>query len=257
MDRVQRLRELHRGPRLLVLPNAWDAVSAALFEKAGARAIATSSGAVAWALGYADGEQAPPEEMLAAVSRIVRVVSVPVTADLEAGYGDPVATAEAAVAAGAAGLNLEDGAGDPAEQVERLRAVREAVADRLVLNARIDVFLRHAGRRWDRFDDAVARAGAYLAAGADCVFPIGVSDAELIRRLVEEIDGPVNILATSGSPTVAELERLGVRRVSVGSGIAQAALGTADRAARELLEDGTLSFLEGRIPGDELNRLLG
>jgi 2-methylisocitrate lyase-like PEP mutase family enzyme len=256
MPDVELFRELHRGPEILVLPNAWDAASAKLVERAGAKAVATSSGAVAWSLGYAD-RQVPPAEMLTAVERIARAVSVPVTADLEDGYGDPAATAAAAVEAGAVGMNLEDGAGDPAEHVRRIEAVRAAVGDRLVLNARIDVFLRYAGKRWDRFDDAVSRANAYLAAGADCVFPIGVADIEVIRRLVEEIDGPVNVLVKAGGPPVGELERLGVRRVSVGSGLAQAALGAAERGANEVLEEGTLSFLDGAIPGDELNRLLG
>ena len=257
MRHVDLFRELHRGPQVLVLPNAWDVVSAKLVERAGAKAVATSSAAVAWSLGYADGERVPTGEMLGVVERIVRAVSVPVTADLEAGYGDAAATAEAAVQAGAVGMNLEDGAGDPAEHVRRIEAVREVVGDRLVVNARTDVFLRHAGKRWDRFDDAVGRANAYLAAGADCVYPIGVTDADVIRRLVEEIRGPINVLARPGVPPIPELEQLGVRRVTVGSGLAQVALGAADGGARELLQDGTVTFLEGAIRGDELNRLLG
>jgi 2-methylisocitrate lyase-like PEP mutase family enzyme len=233
--KAERLRELHRAPPILVLPNAWDAASAAAFAALeGCRAIATSSAAIAEAHGYPDGERIPRDEMLAAVARIARAVELPVTADLEAGYGDPAGTAQAAIEAGAVGLNLEDGLGPVEEHATRIRAVRavaESAGVPLVINARTDVFLRGDGN----VEEAIGRGNAYLAAGADCVFPIMVSDAAAIRRLAAEIRGPINVLHRPDVPPVAELERLGVVRVSTGSGLARIALAAAERAARELL----------------------
>nr|MDQ3823475.1 isocitrate lyase/phosphoenolpyruvate mutase family protein [Actinomycetota bacterium] len=217
--KAERLRELHRGPPILVLPNAWDAASATAFARLeGCRAIATTSAAIAEAHGYEDGERIPRDEMLAAVARIARAVELPVTADLEAGYGDPAATAEAAIDAGAVGLNLEDRLGSVEEHVTRIRVVRAVAESRgvqLVVNARTDVFLRGDGD----VDEAVRRGNAYLDAGADCVFPIMVADRGAIARLVSELRGPMNVLHRPGVSPVAELERLGVARVSVGSGL--------------------------------------
>jgi 2-methylisocitrate lyase-like PEP mutase family enzyme len=233
--KAERLRALHRAPPILVLPNAWDAASAAAFAALdGCRALATSSGAIAAAHGHPDGERIPRDEMLAVVARIASAVDVPVTADLEAGYGDAAGTAEAAIEAGAAGLNLEDGLGPVEEHVERIRAVRAVAGSAgvpLVVNARTDVFLRGDGN----VDEAVRRGNAYLAAGADCVFPIMVTEADAIRRLAAEIRGPVNVLHRPGVPGVAELERLGVARVSVGSGLYRAALAHAETIVRDLL----------------------
>jgi 2-methylisocitrate lyase-like PEP mutase family enzyme len=206
---------------------------------------------VAASLGYPDGERIPVEEMLAVVGRIARAVDVPVSADLEAGYGDPAATARAAVEAGVAGLNLEDKAGPREEHVERIRAVRAEVGEELVLNARIDVFLHGTD-----LDDAVARATAYLAAGADCTFPIGVTDRATIAALAERIEGPVNVLAGPGAPPIAELEGLGVARVTFGSGLTRAAYGAAVRAARELLTDGTYGGLDDATSWPELSQML-
>ncbi len=172
--------------------------------------------------------------MLRAVERIAAAVELPVTADLEAGYGDPVGTAERASSAGLAGINLEDsreGSLLPVdEQAAILRAVRAAVPD-LVLNARVDVYVRRAGG----IDDAVERANAYLAAGADCAYPI-LAPHEEVEELVRRIDGPVNVMLRPGGPTAAELERLGVRRITWGSGLAEAALGAATELARQSLE---------------------
>ena len=214
-----------------MLPNAWDVASALAVEQAGARAMATSSAAVAAVLGYPDGERIPPGEMLDMVARIAAAVEVPVTADLEGGYGDPVGTAHAAWEAGAVGLNLEDGAGDPGEHADRVAAVRAAVPE-LVVNARIDT---------TEVEDVVARAGRYLEAGADCVYPIFVAP-DAIPELVRRIPGPVNVLGRPGAPPVAELAALGVRRVSVGSGLHRATLSYVETAARQLLEDGTIAW---------------
>jgi 2-methylisocitrate lyase-like PEP mutase family enzyme len=237
--KAESLRAMHRGPPILVLPNAWDAASAVAFARIdGCRALATTSSAIAAAHGYPDGERIPRDVMLAAVTAIARAVDVPVTADLEAGYGDPAGTAERAIASGAVGLNLEDGMGPVDEHVARIRAVRETgerLGVPLVINARTDVFLR--GDRDP--DEAVRRANAYLEAGADCAFVIWVEDDETIRRLAAGIRGPLNVLARRGTPPVPELERLGVARVSVGSGLMHAALAAAERAARELVEAGT------------------
>ena len=233
--KAERLRELHRGPPILVLPNAWDAASARAFAAIeGCRALATTSAGVAEAHGYPDGEHIPRDEMLAAVARVASAVELPVTADLEAGYGDPTATAEGAIAAGAVGLNLEDALGPIEDHVTRIRVVRAVAESRgvpLVVNARTDVFLRGDGD----VDEAVRRGNAYLEAGADCVYPIMAAEPEAIERLVAGIRGPVNILHRPGSPSVTDLEGLGVARVSVGAGLFRAALAHAERLARDLL----------------------
>src|SRR5438046_2277982 len=236
-QQAERFRALHAGPRLLVLPNAWDAISARLIEEAGFPAIATSSAGVAWALGYADGERISRGEMLAVVRRIVLGVRIPVTADVEAGYGaTPEAAAETArgvIAAGAIGLNLEDATDegrllDLTLQVERLRAVREAGAAArvpLVVDGRPDGFEVKHWSPAERFTAAVRRANAYRAAGADCLFVPHVSDADTIGRLCREIAGPLNVIAGPPAPPLSELESLGLRRPRLGPRILQATLG--------------------------------
>jgi 2-methylisocitrate lyase-like PEP mutase family enzyme len=217
------LRSLHVPGEPLVLPNAWDAQSARAVVAAGFPIVATTSGGVARALGYEDHEGAPVEEMLAAAARIGRSVDAPMTIDAEAGYG--LAPSELAVAltgAGAAGCNLEDtdhatGAlRDPGEQAAWLRSVREA-AGGLVINARVDVFLSAEGSQADHVPEAVERAVAYLDAGADCVYPIFLREADAIAAFVSEVAGPVNILATENAPAVADLAAMGVARISYGS----------------------------------------
>jgi len=269
--RAETLRALHHGPSPLILPNAWDVVSARLFEEAGCRAIGTTSAGIAATLGYPDGERAPRDELLAVVDRIARAVAVPVTADIEAGYGDTPAeaarTARAVIAAGAVGLNLEDGTGDPARplmdtasQVAKIRAVREAAVAAglpLVLNARTDVYWLAVGDADGRFAAAVERLRAYRAAGADCLFVPGVGDGETIGRLVRAVDGPFNVLAGAETPAIADLGRLGVRRVSVGSAPLRATLGLVRRIADELLRQGTYTRMTtDAIPYAEVNQLL-
>jgi 2-methylisocitrate lyase-like PEP mutase family enzyme len=260
-EKAERLRALHRGPGILVLPNAWDAASARLFEDAGASAVATTSAGVANALGYPDGEAIPPDEMLWMVERIARAVSIPVTADLEAGYGDPAGTAAAAIEAGAVGLNIEDGrhdgagplrsADDAAAAVGAVREAGERAGVPLVVNARTDVFLRGEGS----VDEAATRANAYLRAGADCAFVIGVADRETIAALVAAIDGPVSVLARAGGPSVGELEVLGVARVSIGPWAFRATTSLAREIAQELLGPGTYGAFAGREPYPDLNAL--
>ncbi len=241
-ERAKELAALHRGERPLLLPNAWDAASAQVLEGAGFPAIATSSSAVADSLGYPDGEAAPAAEMLAAVARIAAVSSVPVTADLEAGYGLPPAEiVERLLEAGAVGCNLEDsdnrsgGLVDPGRQAERLAEVR-AAADvagvGLVINARVDVYLHQVGTPGQR---PLRRARQYLEAGADCVFPILVSDEESIAELVRDAGGPVNVLYQPGTPSLQRLAELGVARVSFGGGLHRATRALLQRLAERIL----------------------
>lgn len=236
------LRALHVPGRPVILPNVWDVPSARAVDAAGFGAVATSSAAVAETLGYADGEAAPVAEILDAVARIVRAVGVPVTADLERGYGlRPTELVERLAAAGAAGCNLEDSdpaSGrliDPAEQAEFLAAVCAAARSAgvaLVVNARVDAFLHGTGTPEARLGDAVNRAQQYVAAGADCVYPIGLSDPGAIEIFVREVDGPVNILGhPDAGPTPAQLAELGVARISYGSRVHAA----MQRAHRDLL----------------------
>jgi 2-methylisocitrate lyase-like PEP mutase family enzyme len=236
MSRAEEFRAMHSGP-LLVLPNAWDVASARAFAALpGCRAVATSSAAVARSLGWEDGEHTPVDEMLRVVERIAAAVEVPVTADLEAGYGDPPRTAAGAVAAGAAGMNLEDSTTGrllPREQqLELVRAVR-AAAPELVLNARVDVFIAGSGE----VEEAIERGNAYLGAGADCVYPID-APFEVVGVLAAGIHGPVNVLVPSHDPPLAELARLGVARVTFGSRLASAALDEAVRLAASALAGG-------------------
>jgi 2-methylisocitrate lyase-like PEP mutase family enzyme len=221
------LRALHVPGHPLVLPNAWDAASAALVIGAGFPAIATSSAATAAVLGYADSEATPVGEVLAAAARIARAVRVPVTVDFERGYRLPAAElVERLAGTGAVGLNLEDSDPatgeliDPAEQADFLAAVREAATSAgadLVINARTDSFLRHAGTPAEQLDATIERGARYLAAGADCVYPIGVADHAVIGRLTNGIDGPVNVgYGRPGERPLAELAALGVARVSFG-----------------------------------------
>jgi 2-methylisocitrate lyase-like PEP mutase family enzyme len=269
-EKAEALRRLHAGPRVLVLANAWDVASARLVEEVGFPAIASSSAGVAFALGYPDGQRISRAEMLDMVRRIARAVRVPVSADVEAGYGTtPEAAAETArgvIAAGAVGMNLEDTGPDgkllPLEShAERVRAARkaaEAAGVSIVINARTDAFEMSHLRGEERIAEAVRRANAYLEAGGDCAFVPFITDREVVGRLVREIRGPVNILATPGAPPIAELERLGVRRVSVGGGLARAAYGRARRVAMELKERGTYEALtEGAVTFAEMQRLLG
>lgn len=262
-------RDLHCGPKILVLPNAWDCVSARLFEQAGFPALATTSGGVAAVLGYPDGQHIRPPEMLALVGRIAETVSVPVTADLEAGYGKTVAgIAEfmrQAISVGIIGANLEDSSGadhrpaDLGYQVEVIQAIRQVATDceiPFVLNARVDVYLHGAGEAPDRFAQAVQRAKAYRDAGADCVFPIGLKDSEIIARLVSEIGCPLNIMAGPGAPTIAELEQLGVRRVTFGTGLMRATLPLIRQMAQELRASGSCdSMAQTKFTHARVNQL--
>jgi len=269
--KAEELRKLHSGPRMLVLPNAWDAASASVLEELGYPAIATTSAGVAFALGYPDGQRVSRDEMLEVVARIARAVRVPVTADMEAGYGTTLAdmaeTAKAIVAAGAVGLNLEDVTGETessqvntelqAEKIRTIREVSDSLGVSLVINARTDIYLMPIGPEAMRFERTVERLRAYRAAGADCVFAPGVRDRELIEKLVKAVAAPLNILITPGCPSISELQKLGVARASAGSAATRATLGLLRRIGQELMETGTYSTLfEGSIPYAEINGLM-
>jgi 2-methylisocitrate lyase-like PEP mutase family enzyme len=264
-------RKLHDRSRILVLPNAWDVISARIFEEAGFPAVATSSAAVAWTLGYPDGEKIRREEMAEVVRRIAGALVVPVTADMEAGYGpqpaDTAATVRAVLDAGGVGLNLEDAIHgsqrallDFTLSVERIRAARAAADSAgvpIVINARTDVYLLGIGAEGERFEHAVRRANAYREAGADCLFVPGVRDAKTIGELVRAINGPINVLAGPGSPSVAELEQLGVARVTMGGGSMRATLTLVRRIAAKLRDAGVFtSFTRDTMSYDEVHRLL-
>ncbi len=263
-------RAMHRGPNVLVLPNAWDVASARIFEDAGVAAIATTSAGVAFSLGYPDGQKISRGEMLAAVARISSKVKIPVTADVEAGYGDrpeeAAITAQGVIEAGAVGLNLEDGTDDPERplseltlQLEKIAAIREVARTAgvpLVLNARSDVYLLQVGAPELRYAETVRRLAAFRDSGADCLFAPGLRDLETIAQLVRDLNFPVNILGGPGSPSIPELQKLGVARVSMGSSPMRATLGLARRIAEELKTSGTYRTLEGAPSHAEVNRML-
>ncbi|MBL0727863.1 isocitrate lyase/phosphoenolpyruvate mutase family protein [Piscinibacter sp. HJYY11] len=265
--------DLHRAERGFVMPNAWDAGTAVLLAEAGFAAIGTTSAGIAFSLGKPDFHvrhahlAVTRDETLDAVKRIASAVPLPVNADLEAGYGDtPEQVAESvrlAIAAGAAGCNIEDthrATGrlfDEAEAVERIAAASEAVrasGRAFVLNARTDVF-QHGGDQG--LARAIERGNRFIAAGADCVFTPGVADAERARTLVREIGGPLNLVVglNEAASSATALLDVGVKRISVGGSIARAALGLVRQAALELRERGTVAYASGQIPQGELNAL--
>jgi 2-methylisocitrate lyase-like PEP mutase family enzyme len=271
-QKAETFRKMHDRSKILVLPNAWDVASAKIFEAAGFRAVATTSSGVANSLGYPDGESVSRDEMLAVVARIARGLAVPLSADIEGGYAPDLealkATIRAVIEAGAVGINLEDSMKDGSHQlypvenaVARIKAAR-AAADSggvpIVINARTDVLLHAIGEKSARFDQTVSRANAYLAAGADCAFVPGPSDAALIGKFAAAISGPINVMALPGMPSAPELEKLGVARVSMGGGPARAALTTVRRVAEELLSSGTYSQFNSpeTISHMEMNKLV-
>jgi len=260
-DKAAALLALHSGPGF-VLPNAWDAGSGRVLEQIGFPAIATTSAGIAWSCGVPDGGAIDRDRMLEHIGGIVDAVAVPVTADLEDGYGDTAAEVGRTVARvaelGAVGANIEDARGGGVigldEAVERLAAARAAApSGTFVLNARTDPYF--AGGTGDVYAETVERAGRYLDAGADCVFVPGVVEEDTIRRLAAAIPGPLNVVAglanTIDAPT---LFSLGVKRVSLGGSLARASLSMLERAGRELLDSGTLGFLDGAIGYAELQQ---
>ncbi|MHA1108530.1 MAG: isocitrate lyase/PEP mutase family protein [Alphaproteobacteria bacterium] len=266
--KAQQFADMHAGDGIFVMANAWDVVSARLFYREGFAAIATTSGGVAFVQGYPDGEHISREGMSDAIGRIARSVPVPVNADMEAGYGpapeDVAATVTMAIKAGAVGINIEDsmkGGGGGlfplSLSVERIHAAVEAARALdvpAVINARTDGF--HQGNDRNIFDEAVKRANAYREAGAGCLFLPFVRDGAVIGDLARAIDGPVNVLAGAGTPSVSELKALGVRRVTVGGSLTRVALTAAREAARELKNHGTFEFARDVLSQGQVHELL-
>jgi 2-methylisocitrate lyase-like PEP mutase family enzyme len=271
-DLATRFRQLHAATadRMLVLPNAWDAMSARLIEEAGAGAIATTSAGVSWAQGFPDGQGLTRDAMMAAIRVIVNSVRVPVSADVESGYGegtpdDVAATARAVIDAGAVGLNLEDTRGlggavvlDAAAQAARIAAARAAATAAgvdLFINARTDIFLYKVGEEATRFDETVRRAAIYIEAGADSIFVPGVSDAATIGRLAKAIGAPLNVIGGPGVPSAPELRALGVARMSVGPGLTRSVMAHIRRAATEVLGPGTYESIREQVASPDANAL--
>jgi 2-methylisocitrate lyase-like PEP mutase family enzyme len=269
--KAEAFRAMHDRSRILVLPNAWDAMSARVIEDAGARAIATTSAGVAFSVGYPDGEAIPRDEMISAIARISRVVTIPVTADIESGFAhdarEVAETVRRVIGAGAVGINLEDQVHDGTHSlydldvaVDRIRAAREAAESAgvpLVINARTDVYLLGIGDPDSRFEHAIRRANAYCKAGADCLFMPAVTRRADIERIVPALDGPLNLLAFPGIPTIVDLERLGVARLSVGTRLTLNAMSALRKTVGELLTSGTYeSILASDITFADANRIM-
>jgi 2-methylisocitrate lyase-like PEP mutase family enzyme len=268
--KAEAFRAMHTGAGAVLLPNVWDVASARIIEEAGFEAIATTSAGIAFAQGFPDGQKIPADQMVTAIAHIASAIRIPVTADVEAGYGqrpeDAARTARGVIEAGAVGMNFEDATGDGDHplteltlQLERIRAIRET-GDELrvpiVLNARTDVYLLQIGEPSRRYDEAVRRLAEFRDAGADCVFVPGVRDAETIGRIVADLKCPVNILGVPGSPSVPELVKLGVKRISLGSGPMRSALGFLRKLAEQVKTSGTYKWMEGAPSHAEMNKLM-
>src|SRR5438445_884063 len=268
-DKAEDFRGLHHGKRILILPNAWDVPSARIFENEGFPAVATSSAGLMVSLGYPDGELIGRNEFVSAVERIAKALSVPLSVDIVAGFGktteEVVATVKAILRAGGIGINIEDFAHAtkklfPVErQVENVKAIRrlgDTVGVPLVINARTDALRFGTGDEEAKFEEAVHRALAYRDAGADCVYPMGLTEAGSISRFGKELDFAINVKVRKGLPPGSELERLRVARVSFGPSASYAAMGLLKRASKEVLEKGTYqNLVDGAIAFDELNSL--
>jgi 2-methylisocitrate lyase-like PEP mutase family enzyme len=275
MDQIAKARifqQLHLGPEILVIANAWDAASARMFEEAGVKAVGTGSAGIAFSHGYPDNEFIPRRVILDATREIVAGVQVPVTADILTGLGrtleEAAATVKEVIAMGAVGINLEDGSEEGSPhlfdvdfQCEKIRAICAAANEAgvpIVVNARTDSYWLKLGEDKQRLAESIARANRYREAGAHCLFVPAVVDKASIQTLVKEIAGPINILTVPGCPPIPELRQLGVRRVSEGSGPMRATMMLARHIAKELLATGTYTrFHNDAIPYAEANRLFG
>jgi 2-methylisocitrate lyase-like PEP mutase family enzyme len=263
LDSARAFRALHQSG-LLILPNAWDAGSARIIAHAGAQAIATSSAAVAWAHGYPDGEAVPVDALLSTIREIVRVVGIPVSADVEAGFASDAEAAGAfatrVIDAGAVGVNVEDGTGAPellAAKIGRMKAAAAKSGVDLWINARTDVYLRKLQEGEAAYAESVTRARRYREAGADSIFVPAAVDETLLARLVPEVVLPLNVLAWPGMPPVHRLRELGVRRLSAGGGIGRAALNSVYALTQAFLADGRPEpFNTGVLTTPDLNRLM-
>ena len=265
MSQAAIFKQLHAGPQILVLPNAWDAASAALMEDAGAQAVATSSAAVAWAHGYADGDLLPVPTLLAAIGEIARVLKVPLTADIEGGYSDDLQTlaetVKGVIGAGAVGINLEDGVRAPDLHARKIEAARKAAGQAgvaLFVNARTDVYLRGLAQGEAALAETLRRAELYRAAGADGIFVPGPVDEALLGTLAREIALPLNVMGRGGAPSAERLQALGVRRLSSATAPFRAAYAALGRAMSAFLESGDADALAQAGQGlTDLNKRFG
>jgi 2-methylisocitrate lyase-like PEP mutase family enzyme len=257
-------RTLHQGPAILLLPNAWDAITARLIESLGAKAIATTSAGLAWSRGYPDGNALPEDQLIAATCDVARVIRVPLTVDIEAGYSDdPQAVAglvTRVLTAGAVGINIEDGAGSPDLMCKKIAAIRENVANAgvdLFINARTDVYLRGIASGAAAIEEVVHRASRYRAAGCDGLFVPGLASTAAIEAIAAAIKPmPLNIMAVPNLPPMQMLQKHGVRRLSAGSAIAQAALGRTRHLAADFLAGTMGEMFEAAVQYGDVNQLL-
>ena len=262
-EQVRLFHSLHQGS-LLLLPNAWDAGSARLIESVGAKAIATTSAAVAWSHGYADGNFLPVPVLAATVAEITRVIGVPLSVDFEGGYSDDPATVGENIApiigAGAVGINLEDGLGHLdllCAKIEQVKRTATRLGVNLFVNARTDVYLRNTIPPERRLQETLTRAERYRAAGADGIFVPGLVEAAAIRTVAASVQLPLNVMARAGLPAAAELAALGARRLSAGSGIPEVLYGRMAALAANFLRQGlSAPLLEGAMPYREINDLM-
>jgi 2-methylisocitrate lyase-like PEP mutase family enzyme len=267
-----RLRELIRAPEILVMPGAYDVLSALLFQQMGFKAIQGTSGGIAASLGYPDGEVMSREQFVEVSGKFARAVSVPFNADGERGYGDEneiKETVRALVARGVAGMNLEDGAGgkpggprglvplsDQLRKIEAVMATKRELGSEFFLNARVDAFHVLTDDPKMVLDEAVRRSNAYAEAGGDCIFYLGLHSRDLIGRVAKEVKAPISILAGPQSPSVSELQDLGVARVSYGSGFLKAAISGAKKLAQEVLDTGKVDLLKEGMQTPEISALV-
>jgi 2-methylisocitrate lyase-like PEP mutase family enzyme len=268
----RRLRDLVRAPEILVMPGAYDVLSALLFEQMGFKAIQGTSGGIAAALGYPDGEVMSRDLFIETTGKFAAAVNVPVNADGERGYGDEdeiKETVRRLIAAGVAGMNLEDGAGgkpggarglvELPEQLRKIKAVmqtKRALGSEFFLNARVDAFHVTTDDPKKALDEAIQRGNAYAEAGGDCIFYLSVHSSDIIGRLVKEVKAPISILAGPQAPSVSELQDLGVARVSYGSAFLKAAMGGTRKLAHEILEKGTITALKDAMQTPEIAALI-
>jgi 2-methylisocitrate lyase-like PEP mutase family enzyme len=268
-EKSRRLRELVRAPEILIMPGAYDVLSALLFEQMGFKAIQGTSGGIAAAIGYPDGEAMARDQFIEISGNLAGAVSVPFNADGERGYGDQDGvrdTVRALVARGVAGMNLEDGAAkgkgglvEISEQLRKIKTVMDTKRDmgsEFFLNARVDSFHVITDNPKKAVDEAIERGNAYAEAGADCIFYLFLHSAEIIGRLAKEVKAPISILAGPQSPSVQQLQDLGVARVSYGSGFTKAAITATRRLAQEILEKGTCNMLKEGMQTPEINALV-
>jgi 2-methylisocitrate lyase-like PEP mutase family enzyme len=265
----RKLRALVRAPEILIMPGAYDVLSALLFERMGFKAIQGTSGGIGAALGYSDGEVMSRDLFIEVSGSFAAAVNVPFNADGERGFGDEVGirdTVRALVAGGVAGMNLEDGAAksrgglvDLAEQLRKIKAVIETkreLGSEFFLNARVDAFHVITNDPKKALDEAIVRGNAYAEAGGDCIFYLNLHAAETIGRVAKEVTAPISILAGPQSPSVRELQDLGVARVSYGSGFMKSAITGTKRLAQEILEKGTCSLLKEGVQTPEIAALV-